>query len=381
MRVLHTIPGLSATLGGPSTCTCDLMNALYKIEHGANLLTLQPLDSNEIVLGRGEPWLHLLPNDYSAPFTLSHNFNMALEASEYDIYHCNGLWVGILHSTCAYAREKGKPYVLSPHGMLYPNALRRHYWKKWPMLKLWYSNDIKKAACLHATCEQEARYIRDFGYRGPIAIIGNAAVMPEYATLATSKPSGRKTIGYLGRLHPIKRVERILYGLAICEKTIRDNVLFCIMGKGDEAYETFLRSEIQRLGIQDNVEFVGFVCGRDKYSRLRDLWCLMVPSESENFGMIVPEALISGTPVYASLGTPWQILHDTGCGWWEDSAAENIAKIVTEIVSMHEDDVLEMGRRGRTMVEEHFAADAVARQMHELYMWLLNRIPKPDFIV
>ena len=50
--------------------------------------------------------------------------------------------------------------------------------------------------------------------------------------------------------------------------------------------------------------------GREKYERLANIWTLFVPSAQENFGMIVPEALICGTPVYASLGTPWGELND-----------------------------------------------------------------------
>ncbi len=381
MKILQTISGLSVTSGGPSTCTCDLMNALYK-EAGAfvDLLTVGARSPEDIVLGAGEPWLKTVPYDYRTPLALSSNFNKAILALDYDLYHCNGLWMGVNHSTCSVARKKKRPYILSPHGMLYPNALHINYWKKWPLLKLWYNRDIKNASCLHATCSMEAEHIRAFGYKGPVAVIGNAAVMPEYAALASSKPCGRRAIGFLGRLHPIKRVERLLYGLAECTEDVRSGIVLQIMGKGLDDYEMFLHNEVDRLGLHSCVEFLGFVEGEEKYALLRNLWALMVPSESENFGMIVPEALISGTPVYASLGTPWKILSDTKCGWWEDSTPENIAKIITGIVSMSENDVLEMGKRGRSMVKEHFAADSVAIQMLMLYKWVLEGGSMPSFV-
>lgn len=84
------------------------------------------------------------------------------------------------------ARKLGKPYVITTHGMLYPDAIKRSYWKKWPLLKLCFHKDIMQANCLHATCKQEMEHIRAFGYNGPVAIIPNPMVLP---TLPSAKRS------------------------------------------------------------------------------------------------------------------------------------------------------------------------------------------------
>ena len=126
----------------------------------------------------------------------------------------------------------------------------------------------------------------------------------------------------MGRLHPIKKVENLIYALSLLSKEEQSGLSLQIMGKYDDCYEEFLKTEVKRLGLDDCVEFVGFVSGEDKYDRLSRLWALMVPSTQENFGMIVPEALICGTPVYASLGTPWGELNEYQCGWWKDNAPE-----------------------------------------------------------
>ena len=57
------------------------------------------------------------------------------------------------------ARKQGKPYVITPHGMLYPDALHRSYWKKWPMIQLFLKKDIMNASCLHVTCKQEMQFL------------------------------------------------------------------------------------------------------------------------------------------------------------------------------------------------------------------------------
>lgn len=294
MKTLQTISGLSAKSGGPSTCTLDLLNGLYDINAGVDLLTVSSPD----ILGAGSPWLKVEPCDYKTPLGFSKNIKRALVESDYDLYHANALWSYTVHETCRVARQKGKPYILSPHGMLYSTALAIKRWKKVPMLWWWFNKDIHEATCLHATCRQEAEYIRQFGYKGPIAVIPNAVVFPECVelkdvSLELRDSRGRRQIGYLGRLHPIKKVENVLYSLSyIDEDTRKKMISFQIMGKYDDQYEQWLKDEVRRLHLEDCVEFVGFVSGKEKYDRLSKLSALMVPSAQENFGMIVPEALI-----------------------------------------------------------------------------------------
>ena len=161
-------------------------------------------------------------------------------------------------------------------------------------------------------------------------------------------------------------------------------VSFKIMGKYDDAYEQWLKEEVKRLGLEESVEFVGFVSGKDKYERLAQLSALMVPSAQENFGMIVPEALICGTPVYASLGTPWNELNECHCGWWRDNEPATIANVIKEILSLSNDELLEMGRNGRKLMEEKYEQHKVASMMKRLYEWIvidkMEKDKRPEFV-
>ena len=381
MKTLQTISGLSAKSGGPSTCTLDLLNGLYDIHAGVDLLTVSSPD----ILGAGSPWLKLEPCDYKTPLGISKNIKRALLESDYDLYHANTLWSYTTHETCKVARAKRKPYVISPHGMLYPTALAIKRWKKIPMLNLWFNKDIMQASCLHATCQQEAKYCRQFGYKGPIAVIPNAVVFPigvdlKGEDLELRDDKGRRQIGFLGRLHPIKKVENVLYALSYIAEDIRKGINFQIMGKYDDQYEQWLKDEVRRLGLEDCVEFVGVVSGKEKYDRLSKLSVLMVPSTQENFGMIVPEALICGTPVYASLGTPWEELKEWEAGWWLDNSPEIIAKVIQDILSKSDAELRAMGAKGRKLIEEKYEQHKVARMMVELYKWINGEGQKPKFV-
>lgn len=388
MKVLQSIPFMLASQGGPSTCTCDLLQGLY--DNGANvdLLTSKCSNPKDRNLGEGLQWLKEVNMDYRTPLALSNATDKYLRETEYDIYHANTLWLYPVHAVCAYARKVGKPYVLSTHGMLYPTALAVSSWKKKLMGAMWYNKDIMQADCLHATCMAELEHNRKYGYKGPIAVIPNPVVFPKFvsdspATCSKVSTKGKRTIGFLGRLHPIKKVENIIYALNLLEPELRNKVKLDVMGKFDDRYEQWLKDEVIRLGLEDYVEFVGFVSCEEKYQRLQKLSALMVPSAQENFGMIVPEALICETPVYASLGTPWSELNECQCGWWRDNEPKTIARVIKGILSMSDEDLHSMGRNGRRLMEEKYEQHKVAAMMQQLYDWIGNGMKteqKPDFV-
>ena len=389
MKVLQTIYDLTARSGGPSTCVCDIVNGIFENNQKSSencivdLMTVKPADVKDENLGSGSEWLIELPYDYKTPLRISRNFRKSLADSCYDLYHANTLWTDATHSTCKHARTVGKKYILSPHGMLYPTALAISSWKKRLMLKMWFEEDIRQATCLHATCKQEMEYCREFGYKGPIAVIPNAVVIPdgvEFKKGIYCDILGRRQIGFLGRLHSIKKVENVIYALSLLSLEERRKVSFQIMGKYDDSYEQWLRDEVARLNLEDCVVFVGFVSGSDKYERLAKLSALMVPSAQENFGMIVPEALLCGTPVYASFGTPWEELNESECGWWDDNSPATIVGVIRSILAQSDSSLLEMGIRGRMLVEEKYEQHKVATMMIELYKWILGKGIKPNFV-
>lgn len=376
MRVLHTIPDISIESGGTTTSTYELIKALRKVPCDVDILTLKSKVGGHIA-GNGEEWIHAIPNDsIIAAYSYSRNFKKALRESDYDIYHTNGIWMYPDHITSVIAREKKKKSVITLHGMLYPQAMRRSRIKKSIFWNLMFKNDVMYADCLHATCQQELENLRNLGCENPIAVIPNLIPISPDLLPATANNKKAFSIGFLGRLHPIKKIEEIFRAVAC--SGLKDSINVIIMGKGDDEYEMFLIEEAKRLNVK--ADFRGFVDGEEKYEILKGLSLLCVPSDMENFGMTIPEALICGTPVYASLGTPWQLLEDNRCGWWRDNRPETIALIIKELYAKTPQEIVEMGLRGRKLVERCYSADIVANQMYSLYAWLMGTQNKPDFV-
>lgn len=381
MKILQTISGLNAHSGGTATCTYDLIKGLNDIVLcDTTLLTLDVNILSDRLLGNNEDWIKALPYDAKTAFGFSMNIKHFLEnETEFDLYHTNGLWMYCNHITALIARKKKKPYMMTLHGMLYPQALARSAWKKKIFKTLYFDKDIKDAACIHVTCYEEYIHYRNLEYKNPVAIIPNSIKVTSYEkTICNEEERDVFRFGYLGRIHERKRIERLIYAIKNIE-SLSSKIELIIIGSGDDKYETYLRNEVERLHLQ-NVIFTGFLSGEDKTKAIQSLTCLVVPSDFENFGMIIPEALVQRVPVIASKGTPWEILNKKKCGWWVDNDVDALTKTIEYVLQLPEEEVNKMGERGEKVVEENFLVDVVASKMETLYDWILNGGEKPDFV-
>jgi len=112
------------------------------------------------------------------------------------------------------------------------------------------------------------------------------------------------------------------------------------------------------------VEILGPVLSEAKKVLFECSDVALVPSYTENFGIVVAEALAHGVPVIASKGTPWSRLEEMRCGVWVDNDLESLANAIRNINTMPLQD---MGRRGREWMENEFSWRSVTNQMLALY--------------
>lgn len=383
MKALQTIAGFGLHSGGSTSCTYDLLEAMNRVGMPTDILTLDLAPGRgDRLAGQGEEWIKAVPFDCRTPYAYSANFRRYLRDTDYDLYHTNGMWLYANHATCAYARRRRKPYVITPHGMLYPQALAISAGRKKIMRRLLFDRDLHKAACIHATCEQEAKHIRELGIRTPIAVIGNPIRIPSGLDAAiaasASERSATASVGYLGRLHPIKHIDRIIRAFAEVSKPEQRLVL---MGKGTPVYEQELKNLVKELGMDEQVVFEGFVSGEEKLRKLASLRVLVLASESENFGMVVGEALLCQTPVICTRTAPWQDLEVFGCGWWVDNDVESMIDPMYVALNEPLSVLHDRGVRGRDLITHDYNPEITARRMTRLYSWLLGAGPKPEFVI
>lgn len=367
MRILHS-GTLDVNAGGPAMSTYYTLYGLK--QHGVEAeLIMYPLSPNGRLQGE-EVTVHYAKAPWEHKMAYAPSLKNEMEAlGDYDIYHAQGVWQYPTYALVDVARKKGKPYLITPRGMLYPqdicksNKFFKELSLKWRLL-----DDLNRAACVHVTCKEEMVHCRNLGITSPIAVIPNPIEIRRYCE---QKKDSIFRLGYLGRLSPRKNVESLIYAFAELGNKANEAELL-IIGGGDSAYENFLKAETLRLGLT-NIRFTGFLSGTEKNEALASLSVLAMPSEFENQGNVILEGLIRNIPCIATKGAPWEGLVTYGCGWWVEYSQAAITAAIDSALHTSEKQLAEMGRRGFRFVENNYSVEAISDRMLSLYTWILNQ--------
>lgn len=375
MRVLHS-GSLDMKSGGPALSTYLTLKGLNHNDVQSEII-MPPISFNGKLIAE-DVVIHYTKRLKNLRFGYMPDLRITLNSlNEYDLYHVQGLWQYLGHSVAAFARKQSKPYVMTLRGMLYPQAMAHSAWIKKFSLFLYQRKDLQNAACIQATCKEEMDYYRDLGFTNPVAVLPN----PIETENIIDRPIQRQEklrFGYLGRVHPRKRIERLIYAFDALRTELKDAELL-IIGADDKSYEDFLHQEVSRLKL-DNVRFTGFLSGKNKDDAIMSLSYLVVPSDFENFGNIVTEALVRGVPVIASKGMPWQELEKYNCGWWVDNDQETINRTMLQAALITENNRVQMGINGKKLIREEYSVQILGQKMKNLYEWVLTGNDKPDFV-
>ena len=339
------------------------------------------------------------------------------------ILHAHGLWrMSVVYPAWA-ALRNGATLIVSPRGSLSPWAMRHH---SAPKLLFWAALQrpaLKRAACFHATSEQEVEDVRRLGFRQPIALVPNgidlpaldgaagdgapksrdgapkssdgtpksAAGAPESRDGAPKSPAGTpksrgedRTLLFLARLHPVKGADALIDAWRMVQDRFPAWRLVIagndIDGRGSSGYADVLRSRAAERGAE-RVRFAGELRGDAKWEAYRDADLYVLPSHSESFGVTVAEALAARTPVIATRATPWRALAARGAGWCIETGPEPLAETLRYALARDSAELHEMGQRGRRWMAADYAWPEIGRRMVATCEWLRGvRAEKPEWV-
>ena len=280
-------------------------------------------------------------------------------------------WASVVHVTAAYSpptipalalcRALDTPVVWSPRGAFLEWHSRTH-----PVLKSAWENicgSLLAAArtIIHVTSCEEAKATRQRIPGIRVEVIPNGVDLPADLPQRAWKPNDRLRLLYLGRLHPIKGIENLLRALASVPGL---SVTLRICGSGEPEYVASLRRLVASLDIGELVSFAGEIGPQEKADTFSSADVCVVPSHSENFGMVVAEALAHAVPVIASRGTPWAGVEQHACGLWTDNRPDALAAAIQDLAQR---DLAAMGQRGRSWMAREYRWDTVASRMMDCY--------------
>jgi len=221
---------------------------------------------------------------------------------------------------------------------------------------------IPKGRCiLHVTSEVEKKTSLLSIPKASAVVIANGVEYQDNLPSRNWKPNGRLRLLFLGRLDPKKGIENLLRALA---QLSDDSIGLTICGMGDPRYAETLRALVRALGLNEQVNFLGHVTGDAKRSAFLEADICVVPSHSENFGMVVAEALAHGVPVVVSKGAPWAEVEEKGCGRWVENSPDSLAGAILDLRARN---LAKMGSNGSAWMRRSFQWKTIADEMLGLY--------------
>lgn len=379
MKLLHVVPTyLPATrYGGPIHSVHGLCRGLVEAGQAVDVLTTsvdgdrdsdvpheQPvdLDGVQITYFKSRAGRRL----YWAPA-----MERALERTiaRYDVVHLHAVYLWPTNMAARVALAAGVPYVISPRGMLVRELVsRKNAWVKRSWLTLIESLTLANAAHVHMTSVRELDDARQLPLPLPSPrIIPNGVNGPEPGFRERVSERARALIAdgpyvlFLGRVHWKKGLPRTVE--ALCGTSMK--LLVC--GPDDEGFARELRALAERAGVGAQVRIEGSVAGADKWALLEAARCVVLASDNENFGNVVPEAMWMKTPVVVSDHTgASEVVLRSGAGLVCEREPSSVR---AALLALWNDDARRnaMGEAGERYARENLTWRSVAEQMLVCY--------------
>lgn len=356
MRVLHIVSSLSRNAGGPARSVQGLVAGLNAAGVDAWLMAMKPL---------GDPWVDGIKEKFRCAnkmnwFGMQREVENVIDELHPDIVHIHSIWQWTLHLAVRAARKKGVPYVLAPRGTIEKWSLEQKWLKKKIALLTYQGADFRHAAAIHCTAESEAAQAKRLWPDKPIILSPNAVNVPKELPQRRLHEDGAHRALFMSRFHYKKGLLNLIDAWA---KVRPQGWKMELVGTDSAGYLKVIESRIAELGLQDDFIITGALMDEDKWEAYRRADLFILPSFSENFGIVVAEALYAGVPVITTKGTPWRDLEDHKCGWWIDIGVEPLAKQLRDVMSLDDATRREMGEHGHKLIDENYTWDSVVRSM------------------
>lgn len=280
------------------------------------------------------------------------------------VVHLHGVWVAPVLTAAATALDLGATLVVSPHGMLRHEALRKSPWRKRAVWEGCLRRLLVAADTLHVTSPQEGEDLASLLPGCEPVLVPLGIVPPADAPRHRSAGMPRRA-GYLGRILPIKNLDMLLRAWKVVSP---QGWRLTIDGPGSVEMTALLRQLAEQLGIGAEVEIGGPVPMSRLGEHFAGLDLFVLPSRSEAFALTVGEALASGVPAVVTTAAPWGGVENHGCGWSVAPTVAGLADALARATALPEAELAMRGQRGRTWVRADYAWREIAgRHLTHLY--------------
>ena len=253
--------------------------------------------------------------------------------------------------------------ILSVRGMLHPGALQQKSLKKKCFLALFKILGVSKRIAFHATDQTEENYIRQhFGKNSKVFIAGNYP--RKFRPLPVLTKKDQLSVISIALISPMKNHLLVLSAL----ENYRLPLQYHICGPvKDLAYWDICLQQIKKLPSNIKVTYHGNIDPQEVLSYLAKAHLFIMPSESENFGHAIIEALSAAKPVITSKFTPWNYLDKTGAGSNVELNKDAIRIALENWAALSEEDYAERCKNATDYANKSIDTGEITKQYTVLF--------------
>ena len=373
MKIVHIMAGMEQT-SGIAKVACRLADVQAARGHDVTIATTDCAAAVHPV----EPRVKVASWPRSWPRRLCHSSGMRRElpallaGADAAIVHSMWLWPVWFGAACA--RRAGAKVFMMPHGCLDPVKRAYHGGRKLLVGGL-DRRAFARCDAVIATDAREGEWIRAWAPSGTrVEVVPLGVDLPDETPPndmpASRAPSAGLRLLYVGRLHPLKGLDVLLAALAEVP-----DVNLTVVGRDEQGQQARLERQCRASGLADRVQFAGVVAESRKHELLAACEAFVLPSLSENFGLVVAEALAHGKPVIVTDGAPaWREVSTRQCGWYladyvaaaPNARVQALRVALESLAATAPEERVAMGLRGRRWMAADFTWEAVEERLAQL---------------
>ena len=397
MKILHNISSIDQTYGGPLFSMKLIAESQHKLGHNVAIISsISSKENSRIAINKDIKQI-TLPSFSKFRYTKNWENVLFKEFGLPEIIHTYGIWT--FHNLIANitAKKYNLPHVIAPCGMLYDAAFnKKNIILKKVLWKLFQNKAILNAGAIHTKSNAEYDNIKNV-----IPDINNSKIniIPNpIEPLKNDKNNydlgldkfwkTKKYILYVGRLDSRKGLICLINAWNQIINSHDDWRLVITGSDGNSGYLNDIKKNLKKsknINFYDylidyndlkkfedsNVVLTGPLYGSDKDEVYKNASIFINPSNFENFGMTIAEALNHNLPVIISKNAPWDMIESENCGWLLSDGNTNLRMILKKVLKISYKELRQIGKNSSKLVK-NLRSDEIALQHLELYKKLIK---------
>ncbi len=389
LRVLHVTNIISPRYGGATTAILGICRGLVGAGVKTALLATDldwpsgRLSAEQMRPSVSRGFVTRFSPAAWAPLGYAPSITRYLERFGYgfDLFHIHALYRYPHYAAASFARRAGIPYIISPHGSLSPALFNKPERRRMKRLyeRIFELRNLRNAAAIHYTAEDEKtlverlRLFRTPGFVTPLGFDLEAfGSLPARGEFRRKYKLGESPVVlFCGRIHPVKAFDVLLPAFAALRASVPEAKLV-IVGPDNEGYWRECQQMAESLGIGANIILTGMLTGVEILQAYVDADVLALLSYTENFGNVVVEAMLCGTPVLISDRVNiWREIQECQAGMVVPCDIEAASKGLRSIMA-DKGERMRMGANGFAAARRLYAAPRVAIQLRGFYEQIIR---------